>query len=412
MDDIKYFRTDRPEAVARDLVARHGRCWVDGNWTLVKYRLDPPKLGHVQKYYVGRSRSARDLQNWARFGGLAIETWRERPYRNTNPSTPALLFLECPMSIAELEARSLHCRGVVVVYRPLSWDLWDSWVELSSPGEDACRRFHAGLEYLHQRITVEQAAITSAMGYDTVDTVPVSLADHRNALRLARAMGVLDELLSAECQPVNLILRPEHGELLETWEAIERRAPQGAGWRVVSDDLFPGYHNWRFELMQMARMGYVFLGEPQAFIKLDRQPQFERAQVIHDDALIRFREVARLVMSWPSYPLDHLPDPIKTRRPRRSKRKPDEGSAEEIIARGRALLAKSATAQAPQPAEAPLNAASARRPSPLRTSAPTSTDCSILLIATPARRDESSGAEPRTGGARIRRRDLGTEGNA
>ena len=325
MPDRKYFRTDRPEAVARDLVAKHGRCWVDGNWQAVKYRLEPSKLGRITRYYLGRGPSIRDLQNWQRFGGLAIETWRPMPYRNNNPRTPGLVLLECPRSVEELEARALHCTDTVVVFSPPCWDLLQKFVEITHPGEDVCRQFHARLPHLHQRITLEQAAIAQALGYDTADTVPVSLEDNRQALRMARAIGMVDELLPAECQPVKLIDRPKHGELQDEWDAVERGAPEAAGWRVVSDDTFPGNRNWKFDLMLMsqARMGYVYLGEPLAFVRMDKTPDFAHAQDAHDDALRRFREVARLVMGWPRYDVSHMPDPIKARRRRR---KPDEGS--------------------------------------------------------------------------------------
>src|SRR6185295_5714552 len=128
------------EKTVRALGAQYGRVLVRTRTDLENpIRLRRGKIADLEPRVVLNDPSFdSQLQDWELNGGILLY---ERPFVKQVRAHHAQLFVECPLSIEELEYKMQATHDVAVIYRPPRWDEHRRDVAERFPTADLCQKF-------------------------------------------------------------------------------------------------------------------------------------------------------------------------------------------------------------------------------------------------------------------------------
>lgn len=125
---IELFRTKRMEWAANLLVENYRLVLVRAaydNYTRIRFRADDVEDSRL---YFGRVPS--QFRRWRETGGALI-TWRND---NKEGAHDAILFVECPKSLKEMQRASVNTTALGVVYVPPTWRAHEEQIVLRHEG--------------------------------------------------------------------------------------------------------------------------------------------------------------------------------------------------------------------------------------------------------------------------------------
>src|SRR5258708_948619 len=145
---ISVYRTSDMEQAANLLGKNFRQVLVDAVYYCEpKIRIQADKLTTAQVYF---DRTDSQVTRWQDSGGILIQWYRDR----AKGEYEAMLFAECPRSIALLDRYADGARWIAVVYEPPTWRVHHDTVKLRMEERkpEKCRRSLIALERVQQLV--------------------------------------------------------------------------------------------------------------------------------------------------------------------------------------------------------------------------------------------------------------------
>jgi hypothetical protein len=304
LPDIEHWRTDAPEATIRDLMRRFGKVWVrQVYWTDNRQKIKKRLINDLNCWAFNKVTADNSFEHWHKHGGIVLQSYVSRRALDRMPTVPALLLMECPLSLEELAIASLQAARCVVIRTPPTWEFHRRLVQRRHPGREAGEAFIEWLVAHHQRFSDLEARFAAALGHDTATICPVSSGEYVGASQqLGEALDIMPNTGQPLCVPVRLMAEPEHEPLLGSWRVVKERAPEVDGWHLATGDLFELPVPWQSHLLLMERMGYVRRAMPMYFMSVAREPDFDAAELVQRKRLAALERIQKVVARWKEYP--------------------------------------------------------------------------------------------------------------
>lgn len=314
------FRTAAPEEAAKQLSKQYGhvilRCFHFMRFG-PRVRLG---LFDDERTWIGRRlpASARQYAQWEKSGGILLNYRREY----SPPAHDAHVFMECPLSVEDLERHS-EGAAIVVLSVPTAWTLHEEEIAYRWPSEAVCKRFYeilrsagpahgdvakaAGIpDGLH---AVSDAALADMLGIHSTQMPFV-----RKCIVSFRKHAVSVYQLAPRIDPADKTLLPLYRHIVEKLPAL------GELRLSVNSELSKTSQFWKVQLRKLIRSGSVENKGRIGFYRMDEiSPDWERIAADHEGAKLKLDVMRLKAEALPEFTPEALARlqpfrPVKSRR--------------------------------------------------------------------------------------------------
>jgi hypothetical protein len=316
---IKYFRTPQPEQSARRLCKKH-KLVVALQWLVLPKRmpLRQSEIKGVQIYHVrNKPKADAEIRAWHKTGGLLI---REYAGRADFGHAEAILRVEAPLSMAQLETDALSCTEKFVICTYATWNPHRNAIIDLFPPSEVARRFWQTVQIFKERrprnidlammklMELPEAGVIAVPKTEFYKKCGISV--HQMNRIAGRNSLLLDKQRAQHyCTPVTLRFEPEKPEHKKLYQWIEANCQKYMQYHVIkSDEPHDKFPQWKHTLRLMHYAGYVQREDEIDFWMLSgMQPDYEVYDQRYEVAKGELEEVIRFVESLPELPLSSSP---------------------------------------------------------------------------------------------------------
>jgi hypothetical protein len=312
---LTYFRTAQPEQAAQTLCKKH-RLVVALQWLVLPKRmpLRQSEIKGVQIYHVrAKSKADAEVRAWHKTGGLYI---REYYGRADFGHADAILRVEAPLSMSELETDSLSAAELFVICSPLTWNPHRNALIECFPPAEVARRFWQTVEIYRQKKPRNiDLAMLKMMELPEAGTICVPKTEFYKKANISsyqmNYIGATSNLAKDRqraghyCTLVTLRFEPETPQHKALYHWIEANCAKYMQYHVIKNGE-PGadFPQWKSMLRMMHYAQYVQREDEINFWMLSgMKPDFEVYDKRYATAQAELEEVIKFVEALPELPL-------------------------------------------------------------------------------------------------------------
>jgi hypothetical protein len=312
---MKYYRTLKPERAAEKLCAEH-KLVLALQWLqlIPRMALRQSEIKNATIYHQrSRTGAEANIAAWHKTGGLFIlEQTGKLNYGHAN----AILRVEAPVDMADIEAEALSCTDEFVISHVHPWTAYRASLADLVPPVEVCKRFWQTLEiYKGKKPRNMDLAILKLLELPEAGTICVHKTEfYKTAGISARQMNkivyashrYLDQMNSQHyATPVILRFEPEGNEnyrRLFNW--IGEHCPKYLQYHVIrGGEPGPEFPRWKNWLREMHYAGFVEKADEINIWQLSGQdPDFSLYDARHHAARTELEKVIQFVEALPEFP--------------------------------------------------------------------------------------------------------------
>ena len=312
---MKFYRTDQPEQAAVTLCAKY-RLVMALQWLLLPKRM-PLRQSEIKgpKIYHVRTRGAAEdgVRAWHKTGGLYIREYSGRPDYG---ATDAILRVEAPLNLQQLEFDSMQTTNDFVICTMMTWNPHrNALIDLFPPAEVA-RKFFQTLDiFAARRPRNLDLAMIKMMELPEDGVIPILKTEfykkaNLSAYQMTRIAAVSTMIIDQRraqhyCTPVTLRFPPEDPDYLALFNWIEANCPKYMQYHIIRNgepgEKFPYWKSW---IRHMHYKGFMQREDEIWFWSLSgMKPDYEIFDEAHAKATKELNEAISYVEKLPIFPL-------------------------------------------------------------------------------------------------------------
>lgn len=276
---MRIYQTTDMEAALRRMVAVHDKVVVfNKHWCKCRIRLRDELISDLPTISASPIRPLwdRQLAKWNKKKGVLFYT--PNLVIDKLPDTPAMLFVEAPLSCRTFLQYITRVEKEVVVYRPPNWEFQEEKLTLSLPKASELEAVLAVAEGLKDEpLNDVELAAARVTGFDRVFTY--SHIKSITGLTQPQVPKLFTRGFSGNFRwyvPYTLLLAPEEDWLLAAYNTLADQLERG----LLRSDKFNGS---AMEMQMLRRQGYVRRGDPVYCLRnRHRPPDFHLMDAINN----------------------------------------------------------------------------------------------------------------------------------